>query len=1143
MGRNKVVESGLVLILGLMLAMPAISFFGTQNAEADEVLCDIIGATRAHGLGYDGSGILIGEVGSGLDTGDNATVFTDFTGRVDHWVDWAESDDTDGIAEDGLGMSTPFVSWMAGDGSSGQFDPVDGKFYGQGIAPGASIITERVFNDNGNWFAGDIIDVFADAGARGTYSVSNSWGGGTNYEYGFNSNDIDTATRDSNPTMPGDQPLLIVMAAGGSDVMESGCNKNGITAGVSEGYKPHKSVNADNIEQLWSLSPTGPAADGRIKPDLVVPAAWTPGTQSHAPGTTMFGDEVINADYLYTSGTGGAAAIVTGSSALFAQYYIDLQGVLPSPAITKAAFINGATDMDDASGTPPIPNGEEGWGRLNLTNVIAPDMDVFYDDQTVNLLDGSSQLYDTLFVNNNGVPLKISVAYTDVAAPTNTGTARALINDLDVTAISPSGTKYVGNGFTNGWSDSSITTPDTINNVENIYVQTPELGQWLIYVNGSEILQDSVSATPGIDQDYALVVTGSFDIGGGPVALYGYADPNPTGDATTITVYAGFSDVQNVIDAEYFIDAMGNGTGISMIASDGNFDSPNEDAYATIDIGALGWVPGEVHIVYVHAYDSDLNWGSFYPITVYVGTQYYLHMENSIGVDMSLWKTAPDQPTIITNSTGPVSAPGDYQIGNAWITDAFIQDRDIGGIWRFFMNGYVTTDDVSGHLYAKVYEHSTMTLLNPTPTECSTDVVNRFSYYEFNWEDNLPSSIISAGDRLYLEIWLNAATGGGGTGTSIYDYVGDTAATPPDYGYFMDVNSCVLGTGPDFNTAPEFTTPQYDDASVSDGDWAVSLDPGAQDEVFIWNSMAAYDDPAYMTQIDMTFEGQCAGDTDFEIWIQKRAGGDYWEPVGTAVVATAGIDITMTRSITVNPGDYILDDRIRWGVYSTRQSMTVSANFLELQVHYDKPAPEFVLGYDNDSTPSRIVVPEAAAGPVPTWDLDCSGFAAGDWLLMSYPIDASGHPEDVLNDTRYGDGSTDWDKIYAWDAINQTWISYSKNRPDSLNTLTYLDNTMGIWMRLSANGGDNLLAIGAGNYPGSVGITLWAGWNLVSYPSATPIDADATLPAVAVFISEYNGGLPYLIEDFIVAPGMVTMSEGKGYWVYVTSDVMWIVDP
>ena len=87
---NKIVSGVIVIIIAFSLAMPAFSFFGTQNAKAGEMASDIVGATRAHGLGYDGTGILIGEVGTGLDTGDNATLFTDFAGRVDYWVDWTE---------------------------------------------------------------------------------------------------------------------------------------------------------------------------------------------------------------------------------------------------------------------------------------------------------------------------------------------------------------------------------------------------------------------------------------------------------------------------------------------------------------------------------------------------------------------------------------------------------------------------------------------------------------------------------------------------------------------------------------------------------------------------------------------------------------------------------------------------------------------------------------------------------------------------------------------------------------------------------------------------------------------------------------------------------------------------------------------
>ena len=133
---------------------------------------------------------------TGLDTGDNLTLFEDFGDRVEFWVDWTEATDADGVAEDDYGMSTPFVSWMAGDDSTGEFDPADGKLYGAGVAPGASLITERIFGDGGAWAGADVTDVFSDASQRGTFALTNSWGGETNYEYAEYANKIDAATRD-----------------------------------------------------------------------------------------------------------------------------------------------------------------------------------------------------------------------------------------------------------------------------------------------------------------------------------------------------------------------------------------------------------------------------------------------------------------------------------------------------------------------------------------------------------------------------------------------------------------------------------------------------------------------------------------------------------------------------------------------------------------------------------------------------------------------------------------------------------------------------------------------------------------------------------------------------------------------------------
>ena len=59
--------------------------------------------------------------------------------------------------------------------------------------------------------------------------------------------------------------------------------------------------------------------------------------------------------------------------------------------------------------------------------------------------------------------------------------------------------------------------------------------------------------------------------------------------------------------AEYFIDEKrADGTGMSMEAADGTFDSPQEMVRAVVDVSALS---AGVHIVYIHGQDTAGNWG------------------------------------------------------------------------------------------------------------------------------------------------------------------------------------------------------------------------------------------------------------------------------------------------------------------------------------------------------------------------------------------------------------------------------------------------------------------------------------------------------------------------------------------------------
>jgi len=48
---------------------------------------------------------------------------------------------------------------------------------------------------------------------------------------------------------------------------------------------------------------------------------------------------------------------------------------------------------------------------------------------------------------------------------------------------------------------------DTKDTVENVFIENPEQGGWLIEVSADELIQDSHVETPELDADYALVVS------------------------------------------------------------------------------------------------------------------------------------------------------------------------------------------------------------------------------------------------------------------------------------------------------------------------------------------------------------------------------------------------------------------------------------------------------------------------------------------------------------------------------------------------------------------------------------------------------------------------------------------------------------
>jgi hypothetical protein len=91
---------------------------------------------------------------------------------------------------------------------------------------------------------------------------------------------------------------------------------------------------------------------------------------------------------------------------------------------------------------------------------------------------------------------------------------------------SPAATVFWGNNGLSAtrWSAAGG-AEDNKNTVENIFVQSPASGWWLVDVLGTEIVQDGRPETAGvIDADYALVINGGQVFRRGDVNCDGVVD-------------------------------------------------------------------------------------------------------------------------------------------------------------------------------------------------------------------------------------------------------------------------------------------------------------------------------------------------------------------------------------------------------------------------------------------------------------------------------------------------------------------------------------------------------------------------------------------------------------------------------------------
>jgi hypothetical protein len=303
--------------------------------------------------------------------------------------------------------------------------------------------------------------------------------------------------------------------------------KNVISVGALRHYD-----NTNVADDLWASWPAGglpnaasigPAADGRLKPDLCnfyddIHTSDRTGAAGYSAGNsnTAFG------------GTSGATPVTAGLNALAIQMYTDhilnntprvVGGTRfqnrPYAQTLKALQIACASIYPVAQAT----RAQAGWGYANVRTVYDRRNRLTIIPEDVPITQGSTHTY-LVNVLTGETQLKICMTYLDPAG--NVAAAIDRINDLTLRVIHPNGTtSYWGNvGLTTANTSSTGGAANTIDTVECVFVDNPTPGNWKIEITAPTIAEDAHLATPATDATYALVVNGGIRVYGSGCARH-----------------------------------------------------------------------------------------------------------------------------------------------------------------------------------------------------------------------------------------------------------------------------------------------------------------------------------------------------------------------------------------------------------------------------------------------------------------------------------------------------------------------------------------------------------------------------------------------------------------------------------------------
>lgn len=314
---------------------------------SDDVSDAQIGAPAAWAAGYDGTGVNVGIIDTGIDP-----AHPDLAGKVAAAQSFVPASEPGGgdpaDVTDRFGHGTHVASIIAGTGAASA-----GRY--KGVAPGAGLVIAKGLDDSGSGLYSTIIAAMQwEAATEHAKIVNMSIGGGLSDGTDPLSQAVDDLTAQDG--------TLFVVAAGNSGSDPGTINAPGAAAAALT------VAAVDSSDKLAWFSSQGPTInDYALKPDIAAPgvsiiAARAAGT-SLGEGDGIDGDGPVDAYYTAASGTSMATPHVAGAAAILAEQHPNWGADQLKDTLMSTAADDGYTVY------------QQGAGRVNVARAVSQNVD------------------------------------------------------------------------------------------------------------------------------------------------------------------------------------------------------------------------------------------------------------------------------------------------------------------------------------------------------------------------------------------------------------------------------------------------------------------------------------------------------------------------------------------------------------------------------------------------------------------------------------------------------------------------------------------------------------------------------------------------------------------------------------------------